>query len=60
MRALGPHALANRWVEFLRRQSRRVPGGASQPRDIVMSQRHGEICCESTAGVNETVKPMTT
>src|SRR3978361_1444160 len=47
------------WVEFCTENPGECRGGASQPRDIVMSQTAWRDLLRVNRGVNETVKPMT-
>ncbi len=47
------------WVEFCADNAERLPGGATQPRDIVMSQTAWRDLLRVNHWVNENVKPMT-
>src|SRR5260370_5058768 len=47
------------WVEFCAENGGECQGGASQPRDIVMSQTAWRDLLRVNGWVNENVKPMT-
>ena len=47
------------WVEFCAENAGECRGGASQPRDIVMSQTAWRDLLKVNRWVNETIKPMT-
>src|SRR5260370_31459622 len=47
------------WVEFCADNPSECRGGASQPRDIVMSQTAWRDLVKVNRWVNETIKPMT-
>src|SRR3979409_1699574 len=47
------------WVEFCAENPGDCRGGATQPRDIVMSQTAGRDLLRGNKGGNETGKPMT-
>src|SRR5437868_12614469 len=47
------------WIEFCADNASECRGGASQPRDIVMSQTAWRDLVKVNRWVNETVKPMT-